>query len=139
MQTFLNNLKTYSPTVLRIGMALIAIWFGAQELLYPQMWVSYIPDSVVAFSHLNANFLVHMNGSFELVFGIALLLGIKTRITAFLLAIHMLDITSIVGYGALGVRDLGLAFGLIAVFMYGPSLLSVDMFKKENQTISPVI
>ncbi len=139
MEKILSNLKTYSPTVLRIGMALIAIWFGAQELLYPQMWVSYIPDSVVAFSHLNANFLVHMNGAFELVFGLALLVGIKTRITAFLLSIHMLDITYVVGYGALGIRDLGLAFGLIAVFMHGPSLLSFDMFKKETSTISPVV
>jgi uncharacterized membrane protein YphA (DoxX/SURF4 family) len=139
MEKILNNLKTYSPTVLRIGMAIIAIWFGAQELLHPQMWTSYIPDSVVSFSHLNANFLVHMNGAFEPIFGIALLLGIKTRISALLLTIHMFDITYVVGYGALGVRDLGLAFGLLAVFMHGPSPLSFDIFKKETPTISPVV
>lgn len=132
MEKIINNLKTYSPTVLRIGMALIAIWFGAQELLNPQMWTGYIPDSVIAFSNLSANFLVHMNGSFELVLGIALLLGIKTRITALLLTLHMLDITYVVGYGALGIRDLGLAFGLLAVFMHGPSPLSFDVFKKSS-------
>ena len=132
MDKFLNNLKTYSPTVLRIGMAVIAVWFGSQELLYPQMWTNYIPDSIVSISGLNANFLVHMNGAFELIFGIALLLGIKTRVTALFLTLHMFDITYVVGYGALGIRDLGLAFGLLAVFMHGSSPISFDAFKKES-------
>lgn len=139
MEKILNNLKTYSPTVLRVGMAIIAIWFGAQELLNPQMWLGYIPDSIVSISGLNANILVHMNGAFELVFGIALLLGIKTRITALLLAIHMLDITYVVGYGALGVRDLGLAFGLVAVFMYGSSPLSIDTAQEQKNISSALV
>lgn len=138
MEKILDNLKKYSPTVLRIGMAIIAIWFGTQELLNPQVWTSYIPDSIVSISGLNSNLLVHFNGAFELIFGLALLIGIKTRISAALLTIHMFDITYVVGYGALGIRDFGLAFGLLAIFMHGPSLLSFDKFKNQN-TPKPVV
>jgi len=139
MNDLQKKLTTYSPTVLRIGMSIIAIWFGTQEILNPQMWTSFVPDSIVTFSHLSANFLVHMNGAFELIFGIALLLGIKTRITAFLLTLHMFDITYVVGYSALGIRDLGLALGLLAVFMHGPSPVSFDQRKSKTEYSSTVI
>ncbi len=124
--------------ILRVGMAIVAIWFGTQELLNPGVWTGYIPESIVNITNMNANLLVNLNGAFEVIFGLALFFGIKTRITAMLLMIHMFDITYIVGYNALGIRDLGLAFGLLSVFMYGPSLISFDIFK-EKTTNSVVV
>lgn len=138
MEKILNSLKKYSPMILRVGMAIVAIWFGTQELLNPGVWTGYIPESIVNITNMNANLLVNLNGAFEVIFGLALFFGIKTRITAMLLMIHMFDITYIVGYNALGIRDLGLAFGLLSVFMYGPSLISFDIFK-EKTTNSVVV
>jgi uncharacterized membrane protein YphA (DoxX/SURF4 family) len=132
MQKTLTYLKFISPAVLRVGIALVIIWFGFQQLLHPQMWLSYVPLSVVSFFHLSANFLVHLNGAFEIVFGAAMLLGIRTRLSALLLALHMFDITYIVGYGAIGMRDLGLSFALLAIFMHGPSPFSFDVFKRNS-------
>jgi uncharacterized membrane protein YphA (DoxX/SURF4 family) len=132
MENFIFKMKMYSPAFLRIGMAIVVIWFGSQELMYPDMWTSFIPQSVVNMSHMNANLLVHINGSFEIVFGLALLLGIQTRLTALLLALHMLDITYIVGYNAVGVRDFGLSIALISIFMYGQSLLSINNLLKKQ-------
>ena len=137
MQKYAFYLKMFAPTVLRVGMVGIVIWFGSQELLHPLMWQGYIPESVVTMSHLNANILVHINGIFEVIFGLALLLGIQTRFVAFLLTIHMFDIAYVVGYSPMGMRDLGLSIALLSVFMQGPSPLSVDMFKKNSEEESP--
>lgn len=138
MEKFTSYIEKFSPTVLRIGMAIVVIWFGAQELMHPEMWISYIPDSAVSISTMSASALVHLNGAFEIVFGIAMLIGIKTRLSALLLALHMFEITYVVGYDAVGMRDLGLAFGLLSVSMFGSSPLSFDMFQKNSEEEIPV-
>ena len=70
---------------------------------------------------------------FEIIFGTLLLLGIFSRITALLLALHMLHITFTVGYNGIGVRDFGLAMGMIAVFLQGPDVWSLDKFFYKNK------
>lgn len=112
-------LKHYAPLILRIGLALVVVWFGSQQLLHTSEWLSYIPDSIIKLTHFTANTLVHINGAFEIVFGLALLFGIEIRLVAFLLMLHMFDITVIVGYDQIGVRDFGLAMSLLALFMLG--------------------
>jgi len=65
---------------------------------------------------LSAVTLVHLNGVFEIIFGTALLLGFFTQLSAFLLALHMLDITFTVGFDSIGVRDFGLSIATIVIF-----------------------
>ncbi len=105
--------------MLRIGISLVFLWFGWQQVFDPNTWVSLIPEWATRFSGLSAGTLVLVNGTFELVFGSLLFLGIFTRVVAFLLALHLLHIMSVVGYNSIGVRDFGLSMGAIAVFLYG--------------------
>lgn len=127
-------MKMYAPTVLRIGIAIVFLWFGMQQLLHTAMWIGLIPKSVIAISGLTAATLVHFNGSFEIVFGLCLLFGFFTRTTALLLALHMLDITYVVGYGATGVRDFGLSIGAISLFLYGIDSVSLDAWFQKKTT-----
>ncbi len=119
-------MKKYAPTVLRIGLSLVFLWFGTQQLLHTASWLKMIPQSIVDISGFTAPTLVHFNGAFEIVFGICLLLGFFTRITALLLSLHLLNITFVVGYGATGVRDFGLSFAMISLFLYGADSVSLD-------------
>jgi len=123
-------MNKYAPTVLRIGIALVILWFGTQQLINPTQWVGYIPDGLVGILSLSALKLVYLNGLFEIFFGSALLLGYFTRVSALLLALHMLDITYIVGFDAVGVRDFGIAIATVSLFMFGMSPFSLDSYIK---------
>jgi uncharacterized membrane protein YphA (DoxX/SURF4 family) len=125
-------MKKFAPIVLRIGIALVFLWFGVQQIINPSIWVGYIPESLVGIFSLSALKLVYLNGLFEIVFASALLLGYFTKFAALLLALHMLDITYVVGFDAVGVRDFGLAIATVAIFMFGVDRFSLDYFCKDE-------
>lgn len=128
-------LEFYAPSVLRFGMSIVILWFSSQQFLHTNVWTAYVPDSVVAMTHLSSTVLVYFNASFEFVFGLMLLFGWKTRFSALLLSLHLFDIMWTVGYGEIGVRDFGLAVATLTVFMNGPDILCMD---QKNNTEVPV-
>ena len=132
MNKLFDQLKPLAPAVLRWGIAAVFLWFGSQQLIQTSMWLSFIPQSVIDISHLSASTLVHLNGSFEIIFGLALLFGYQTRIAALLLSLHMFEITSVVGYDAIGVRDFGLSVAALAVFLYGADEFGLDAWRRKK-------
>lgn len=129
----IQKLKKFSPVVLRVGMALVFLWFGTNQFIDTNAWIGFIPDSVVHVTSLDPATLVHLNGIFEIVFGAMLLLGIFTRFAAFLLVLHTLDIMYIVGFDSIGVRDFGLSIAMIAVWLNGDDMFTLDQFIKPIQ------
>lgn len=142
MEQFLNRaqessitkMKSLAPAVLRIGLSLVFLWFGTQQILHTDMWTSLIPASLVSISGISASFWVNFNGAFEIVFGICFLFGYFTRITALLLALHMFDITFVVGYSSVGIRDFGLAVATLSAFLHGVDVWSLDKFRENKQS-----
>src|SRR5262245_26070890 len=133
MNTFFDKAKTFAPAVLRVGLSLVFLWFGSEQLLNTSMWTGLVPDSAVSLTGFTATTLVLLNGAFEVVFGVCLLLGYFTRVTAFLLALHMLQIAFLVGYNEIGVRDFGLSMGAIALFLYGRDAMSLDAYLAKKR------
>lgn len=125
-----NKLQKYAPAVLRIGLALVFLWFGFSQLGDTTSWERLIPSFVTGVSGLDASTLVTFNGAFEVVFGICLLFGFFIRVSSLLLAVHMVHITFTLfmaqGLGAIMIRDFGLAMASIALFMMGVHCFSVD-------------
>ncbi len=128
----MEKLKTFSPFILRVGISLVFLWFGSNQIMDPKTWAGFVPDSVVSMSHLDVNTLVYLNGIFEITLGSALLLGFFTRLSALLLALHIIDITYIVGFDATGVRDFGLSIATLAVFLNGMDTISLDYWTKRQ-------
>jgi uncharacterized membrane protein YphA (DoxX/SURF4 family) len=126
MQKLISFCKFYAPSILRYGMAIVILWFGTEQLMHPELWTAYIPDSIVSMAHMSALTLVHVNAAFELIFGVLLLFGIQTRIVALLLALHLFNIMWTVGYGEIAVRDFGLAVATLVVSMNGPDVLCMQ-------------
>ena len=120
----MQKMKLYAPSVLRYAMSLVILWFGIQQFINTANWLGYIPDSIVAFTHLSRETIVYLNGAAEVILGTLLLFGIWTRWVALLLALHLLDIMYTVGYGEIAVRDFGLALATFVIFMNGPDMLS---------------
>ncbi len=131
----MKNLNIYSASVLRIGIALVFLWFGWSQIHNTNEWIGFVPQWVGDISRLSSTTIVHLNGLFEIVFGSALLLGLFTRFVAFFLTLHMIDITYIVGLNAVGVRDFGLAVAVVAVWMNGVDVWSLDGFVREGEKI----
>ncbi len=120
-------MQKYAPSLLRVGLALVFLWFGFDQLVNTSSWLRLIPDVVISLSHLSATTLVHFNGSFEIIFGLALLAGFFTRTVALLLALHLMDIIFVVGLTSIGVRDFGLMIAAFSIFLHGADALSIDM------------
>jgi uncharacterized membrane protein YphA (DoxX/SURF4 family) len=121
-----TSMSKYAPTVLRIGMSLVFLWFGTQQLMHAENWIGFIPDFVVNMLPVAPTTFVMGNGIFEVIFGIALLLGIFTRPVSLILAIHMLGIALSLGWSAIGIRDFGLTFATTAIFLYGADFYTLD-------------
>ncbi|MEI6478815.1 MAG: DoxX family protein, partial [bacterium] len=104
---------------------IIILWFGYQQIVDANSWLGFLPPWTTSLPISQID-LIYLNGTFEIVFGIFLLLGFYTRFAAVMLALHLFDITYTVGYDAIGVRDMGLAMSTLVVFFYGADSLSVD-------------
>jgi uncharacterized membrane protein YphA (DoxX/SURF4 family) len=109
----------YAPLVLRVGLAFVFLWFGYSQVTGPEAWVGLIPDFITNATGLSARTFVLLNGGFEIVAGILILFGIFTRIVAFLLFLHMVSIVFDVGLTMIGIRDIGIATGCLALSFLG--------------------
>jgi uncharacterized membrane protein YphA (DoxX/SURF4 family) len=127
----MQKLRVFSPVILRIGIALVFLWFGANQLSDVNSWIGYIPSWITDISGLSAQTIVYMNGTFEIIFGTALLFGFYTRFVAFFLMLHMIDITFTVGLDQIGVRDFGLSIAMIAIWLNGSDFFTLDRFMKS--------
>lgn len=130
----MDNKKQWAPVVVRIGISLVYLWFGTSQIMDPTMWISWLPDYTESFP-VSAKTLVLLNGIFEVVAAIFLLLGAYTRIAAGLLALHAIHIVFTVGYGPIGVRDFGIMASVISVFLNGPDKLCLDQKLRKPKEI----
>ena len=128
----LQKLSKYSPIVLRTGVAIVFLWFGFSQLKSPENWIKLIPDYATSLTQLSATSLVYVNLVFELVFATLLLLGLFTRTTALLLTLHLLHITTALGYGPVAVRDFSLAIATFAIFLHGADEFCIDKLRRRK-------
>ena len=126
-----EKMREIAPAVVRIGVAVVILWFGAQQLMNASAWTGLIPAWATRISGLGAATLVMLNGTSEMIIGTLLLLGIFTRLAGLLSSLHLLLITFIVGYNAVGVRDFGLAMAAISTFLYGADAWCLDRFWRK--------
>jgi uncharacterized membrane protein YphA (DoxX/SURF4 family) len=126
----IDRMKGAAPAVLRIGLALVFLWFGYMQLTNTGAWTGLIPTWVTGMSGLEASTLVLFNGSFEIVFGLCLFFGFFTWITSLLLALHMVHIFLTIlmaqGLNGIAIRDFGLAIAAITLFMLNDRIFSID-------------
>ena len=114
MNSLLEKIEPYAPAVLLVGLAFVVVWFGVQQLLHGVAWAGFVPawTSTLGIIPLTA---VYANGTFEVVAGILLALGLFVRPLALLLFLHLVIIIVELGLSPTGVRDIGLAVGFLTI------------------------
>lgn len=111
---FLSSYARYGTLVLRIGLAAVVLWFGAEQLSNASAWTIWVPDWATSFG-LSAEQIVYLNGTFEIMAGILLVFGCVPALVALLLAAHLFLIAFEIGLDPTGVRDFGLGAALFAL------------------------
>lgn len=142
-----DKFKEYAPIILRIGLSIVFLWFGISQLINPESFIGYVPEFLydhpndmnhehpLQLAHnlpLTSHMIIMGNGAFETIFGLLLLLGMFTRISALLLAIHLLIITIGLGYNDIAVRDFGLVIATISIFLNGEDKFLLDKKMKRK-------
>ena len=126
----LDKYKSFGPAILRIGLAIVYLYFGVSQLINPNGFVFWLPEWTEKF-FLSQTTLIYLNGIFEVIFGSLLLLGLYTRLSSFLLGVHLAFITISIGFTQIGIRDLGLTLATFAIFFNGEDKYSIKrLFKK---------
>ncbi|MHB1522825.1 MAG: hypothetical protein ACYCS9_09515 [Candidatus Dormibacteria bacterium] len=109
----MDRIQPWAPAVARVALGLVLLWFGIHELIQPSLWTGYVP-AIPSTSHL-ALALVLAHGWALSVLGVALCLGVATRLAAALSALALLEIVISLsltgGVTDIVARDLGV-FGL---------------------------
>ncbi|MAF36093.1 hypothetical protein CL622_03170 [archaeon] len=125
------QLKEAAPTLIRISMSLVILWFGINQLLFPQTWLGFLPQWI-SILPIEPTTIIITNAISEIVLGLLLLLGFLTRFVALILSIHILGIAISVGYNDIGIRDAGLALATFSIFLQKPDKWTID-YKRQKE------
>ena len=125
------NLKEYATIVLRISLSLVFLWFGLTGVFNTEQFIGYVPEFAYSLP-ISVESIVILNGIFEIVLGTLLIIGLFTRIVAFILFLHTLIIMFLLGYNDIAVRDFGLAFATLAIFLNGADKWCLDRRLKKK-------
>lgn len=133
IKEFFTKNKDYSIFIIRIGLALVLLWFGIDEIINPENWFGYVPAWIVSILPFSLKLFIISNGIFEILIGALLLIGFKTRIIAFISALHLLSITLSVGYNDIAIRDFGLTLMAVSLIFSGSGILSLNNKIKKDE------
>ena len=127
---FITKNKEYSIVIVRVGLSLVLLWFGINQIINPESFLGYVPQWL--FQSPSVHLILMATGVFETIIGFLLLIGIYTRIVALIAALHLLSIALSLGYNDVAIRDLGLTAMAVSLIFSGAGELSLDnKVKKE--------
>ena len=126
------RLEHIAPFILRLGLAVLYLWFGMSEVAHPADWIAWVPPWASQLSGLSEAEIVLTNGLFETIAGLFLLAGFFTRWAALLLALHLFVIAFSVGYNDTGVRDFTLAIATLSLTLGRPDRYTLDTLRTKT-------
>jgi uncharacterized membrane protein YphA (DoxX/SURF4 family) len=113
------NKEEIGVYILRLGLAVVFLYFGISQILDQYKWIYFVPDRFLNFyiSEILKSKIVFLNGIFDTIIALSLISGLFIRIFSFLGFIHLFSITIFsLGFEPSGIRDLGLAFAMLSLF-----------------------
>ncbi len=128
LEHLLDKYSWVSAPIVRYAIALVYLYFGISQLIHPESFTFFIPQTLSAL--VDPVLLIYFNAGFEILFASLLILGKYTRISAFLLFVHLFFITLSLGFTQNGVRDFGLTMATLAVAIHGPDAWCLEYRKK---------
>ncbi len=117
--------QRYSFLALRLGLAVVFLWFGIDKFIHPSYWINaWVPVGFISFLshiHVSAQSFIFLNGIFEILVGISLLTQIFIKIFSILAIIFLLGVLVAVGLNEITIRDLTMIGALVSVVLWQPA------------------
>lgn len=115
----------FSHLLLKIGLAVVFLWFGIHKFIAPQYWINawipqWLPGILDNFGLSALNF-IYINGVFEILVAVSLLTGVGVRVFALLASLFLLAVIStygLSGFNEIMVRDIGLLGAMLSVLFW---------------------
>lgn len=123
--------------IARIGLAGVLLWFGTQQFIDPLYWSGYAPAWASSLLPLSLTGTVYMNAALEVLCGALILLGLFTRVAAFVMGIHLVFIAISLGHTEIAVRDWGLSFALFGIALAGGGAFTLERAFVRKELRSP--
>ena len=117
--------RDVSSLILRLGVGLVFLYFGFSQLSSPLNWIGFVPEFLPDIG-LSLNNIVVLNGFFEIIFALFLIIGLYVRSSGILLSLHLFFTSFSIGFNPVGVRDFGLAVSTLVIFLIGPDKYCID-------------
>jgi len=113
----------HSQLALRIGLAVVFIWYGVDKLIQPQYWLdSWVPgaiQSLVGGAGIGPTDFMHLIGIFEVLVALSLATGFFVRYFAAAGGMFLIAVLAINGFGNMAlVPDIGLVGALLALVIW---------------------
>ncbi|MBL8158018.1 DoxX family protein [bacterium] len=112
--------------VLRIGLAILFLWFGFSQFFDQSAWTSWVPQWAMNITGLEAEMIVLLNGGFEIAMGVLLALGLYIRPAAILLGLHLAVLVFEIGLSPIGMRDFAIMMATFALSFLPADPYSLD-------------
>lgn len=121
LKQMLNSLKT-SHLLLRLGLALVFLWFGVDKFIHPDYWINawmpqWFQNILSGLNIGNLNF-IYANGIFEMVIGLGFLFNIFVKMFALLTVLFLLAVIFSFGLNEVIIRDAGLIGAALALLFW---------------------
>jgi uncharacterized membrane protein YphA (DoxX/SURF4 family) len=112
----------YSQLAIRIGLAVVFLWFGVDKFIHPQYWLdAWVSQSLQVFvGHMGVDprELVNLIAIFEVLVGISLFTGFFMRYFAAAMCLFLVINFAFNGIRLELARDIGLIGGLVALVIW---------------------
>jgi uncharacterized membrane protein YphA (DoxX/SURF4 family) len=112
--------------VLRVGLAVLFLWFGFSQFFDQSAWTSWVPVWAMSLTGLEAEMIVLLNGGLEIALGVLLALGLYIRPAAILLGLHLAVLVFEIGLSPIGMRDFAIMMATFALALLPPDPYSLD-------------
>jgi uncharacterized membrane protein YphA (DoxX/SURF4 family) len=111
----------HSQLALRIGLALVFLWFGVDKLMHPQYWLdAWVPQGIQAFVaglSVAPRDALNLLGIVEVLVALSLFTGYFVRWFAAAIA-FLVGVSLVHGFNEVLVRDVGLIGALVALILW---------------------
>ncbi|MFQ5847810.1 MAG: DoxX family membrane protein [Candidatus Methylomirabilales bacterium] len=109
--------RVSSRLVVRVGLAVVFLWFGVDKFVTPEAWIGWIPSWLYRLIREWQNPFLYLLGAGEVMIGLAFLTGWYLRVAATAASVFLAAVILSSPFSDITVRDIGLLGAAVSLLL----------------------